>query len=197
MWFFLCNQHRISKVKENKEYPNVGTRIISEQDIKNYVFERFQEVKRLKRIRNLVDFQAKNKYIIMAHNQEKLEKLGNIVASYKKKSFSYILEEYEKNLRIALKKKPTKKMHTNVIMHIFGHFSKKLSQPEKGLFFQLLEKYRAEKITLGNFLVEINPMIFRFDNTYLASQTYFLLYSNIIPEIVFHSLNNDTRKKSN
>ncbi len=178
-------------MKEKQEYSKTEMPVISEQDVKNYVFERFEDVKRLKRIKNLVNFQAMNKYMIMAHDQEQLKKLGNIVASYKKIPFSEILENYEENLRIALKKKPTKKMHTNVIMHIFGHFSKKLSQSEKELFFQLLEKYKEEKIALGEILVEINPVIFRFNNTYLASQTYFLLYSNIIPGIPFHSLNNE------
>ena len=58
-----------------------------------------------------------------------------------------------------------------------------MNQHEKKMFLDLLEKYREEKITLGKLLVEIHPIIFRFDNTYLASQTYFLLYSNIAPGI--------------
>lgn len=178
-------------MKENPEYSNAKNRAISEQDVKNYVLERFQDVKKSKRIKNLVNFQAMNKYMIMAHDQEQLKKLGNIVASYRKIPFSDILEGYEENLRRSLEKNPTKKMHVNVIMHIFGHFAKKLSQPEKDLFFQLLEEYRKEKTTLGEILVEINPIIFRFNNTYLASQTYFLLYSNIIPGVPFHGLNNE------
>jgi len=164
-----------------------GTQRLSEQDIKEYVLERFEEVKKGK-IKNLVLFQAMNKYMIMAHNQDELKILGNIVASYKKISLLEIMTEYEKHLRIALKKPPTIKSHSNVIMHIFGYFSKNFSQLEKEEFFKLLNEFKEEEITIGKILSEINPIIYRFNNTYLASQTYFLLYSDSQPGNLFHML---------
>jgi uncharacterized protein YbgA (DUF1722 family) len=42
----------------------------------------------------------------------------------------------------------------------------------------LLTNFKDGKISIGEILCEINPTIYRFNNTYLASQTYFLLYSN-------------------
>jgi uncharacterized protein YbgA (DUF1722 family) len=74
-------------------------------------------------------------------------------------------------------------------MHIFGYFSKHLSQGEKQLFFEWLEQFRENRTTIGNILSEISPIIYRFNNTYLASQTYFLLYSNVQPRILFNVLN--------
>ena len=56
--------------------------------------------------------------------------------------------------------------------------SKKFNQLEKEQFFELIKQFREEKITIGNILAEINPIIYRFNSTYLASQTYFLLYSD-------------------
>ena len=165
----------------------VGTTRLSEYDIKEYVLERFEEVKKGK-IKNLVSFQAMNKYMIMAHNQDELKILGNIVASYKKISLLEIISEYEKHLKIALEKPPTIKSHSNVIMHIFGYFSKNFSQLEKEQFFKLLNEFKEEEITIGKILSEINPIIYRFNNTYLASQTYFLLYSDPQPGNLFHML---------
>jgi len=162
---------------------------ISEKDVIEYVLERFQDVKLSNRIKNLVAFQAANKYMIMAHNQEELKNLGNIVASYKKTSLSNMLKDYEEHLKIAITKTPTIKTHTNVIMHVFGYFSKQISHNEKQLFFDLLEQYRENKIKIGKILLEISTITYRFDNTYLASQTYFLLYSDIQPRILFQSLN--------
>ena len=52
--------------------------------------ERFLSIKQAQKIKNLVEFQAMNKYMIMAHDQEELKKLGTIVASYKKIPFSEI-----------------------------------------------------------------------------------------------------------
>ena len=165
---------------------------ISEKDVIKYVTERFQEIKKKGKIKDLILFQAMNKYMIMAHSQEELKKLGNIVASNKKREFTKILEEYEDSLEKALKNEPTVKKHSNVIMHIFGYFSKNFNQTEKENFFKLLEKYKIEKTPIGEILAEINPIIYRFDNTYLASQTYFLLYANTQPGNLFKLLENNS-----
>jgi len=161
---------------------------LTEKDIKEYVIERFVEVKKSNKIKDLVSFQAMNKHMIMARNQNELKIMGNIVASNKKIKFSEILEEYEKHLKIVLDIEPTTKTHSNVILHIFGFFSKDFNQQEKEKFFELLTNFRNEKISIGEVLCEINPMIYRFNNTYLASQTYFLLYSNLEDVNLFKSL---------
>lgn len=178
-------KNRSFRVSEKQEM--VRTPRLSEHDIKEYVLERFEEVKKGK-IKHLVSFQAMNKYMIMTHNQNELKILGNIVASYKKISLLDIISEYEKHLKIALEKPPTIKSHSNVIMHIFGYFSKNFSQLEKEQFFKLLNDFKKEEITIGKILSEINPIIYRFNNTYLASQTYFLLYSDPQPGNLFHML---------
>ena len=161
---------------------------LTEKDIKEYVIERFVEVKKSNKIKDLVSFQAMNKHMIMARNQNELKIMGNIVASNKKIKFSEILEEYEKHLKIVLDVEPTTKTHSNVILHIFGFFSKDFNQQEKEKFFELLTNFKNEKISIGEVLCEINPMIYRFNNTYLASQTYFLLYSNLEDVNLFKSL---------
>ena len=151
---------------------------LSEKEVKQYVNKRFEEVKNSKKIKQLVEFQAMNKYLIMSHNQEQLRVLGRIVASNKKIKLPQILIEYENNLKLALQSKPTIKTHSNVLLHIFGFFSNNFSDLEKDKFFELLENYKNEKMTIGNILAEIHPIIYRFNKTYLASQTYFLLYAN-------------------
>jgi uncharacterized protein YbgA (DUF1722 family) len=151
---------------------------LSEKEVKQFVNKRFQEVKTNNKIKQLVEFQAMNKYLIMARNQDQLRVLGRIVASNKKIKLSEILIDYENNLKLALQSKPTIKTHSNVLLHIFGFFSNNFSDLEKDKFFELLESYKNEKITIGNILAEIHPIVYRFNKTYLARQTYFLLYAN-------------------
>ncbi len=177
-------------MSEKVENLGIKNTQISESDVKEFVLERFNDVKLTKKIKNLVNFQAMNKYMLMSHDQEELKKLGNIVAKYKKIPFLEILEYYEYHLEKALENPPTIKKHSNVILHIFGYFSKNFSLQEQRKFLHLLETYKDEKITLGEILSEIHPIIFRFNNTYLASQTYFLLYSNIPPEFFLILENN-------
>ena len=161
---------------------------LSEKEISDYVLERFGEVKKSNKIKNLVSFQAMNKYMIMSKDQERLKILGNIVAKYKKGAIKEIISEYEEHLKKTLTKSPSTKTHSNVILHIFGYFSKYFSQKEKEEFFKLLEEFKENKITIGKTLAEINPIIYRFNNTYLASQTYFLLYSDPQPGNIFSFL---------
>jgi len=174
----------------NKTQENIDNSVqkLTEKDIIEYVFERFKEVKKSDKIKDLISFQAMNKHMIMAHNQNELKILGNIVASNKKITFSEILEEYEKHLKIALETKATTKTHSNVILHIFGFFSKNFSQQEKEKFFELLTNFKDGKISIGEVLCEIDPIIYRFNNTYLANQTYFLLYTNQQPGNLFKLL---------
>ena len=161
---------------------------LTQNEIKQFVIERFEDVKKNKKAKELVEFQAMNKFLIMAYNQEQLKILGRIVASYKKIKFSDILNEYEKNLNMCLEYKPTIKTHSNVIMHIFGFFSKEFTSLEKDKFFELLKEYKNRKIKIGDILAEIHPIVFRFNKTYLASQTYFLLYANPEKGNIFKSL---------
>ncbi len=161
---------------------------VSEKEVTNYVLERFYDTKNTNSIKNLVSFQSMNKFMIMAHDQEELKYLGNIVAGYKKNTLSDILVEYEKHLKLALKRAPTTKSHANVVMHIFGYFSKNFSQLEKEQFFKLFNQFRNDEIAIGKILSEINPIIYRFNNTYLSSQTYFLLYSDAQPGNLFDML---------
>ncbi|NQV40112.1 MAG: YbgA family protein [Nitrosopumilus sp.] len=175
-------------MNKTQENINDSEQKLTEKDIIDYVIDRFTEVKKSNKIKDLVSFQAMNKHMIMAHNQNELKILGNIVASNKKIKFSEILEEYEKHLKIALGTEVTTKTHSNVILHIFGFFSKNFSQQEKEIFFGLLTNFKDGKISIGEVLSEINPVIYRFNNTYLASQTYFLLYSNQQPGNLFKLL---------
>ena len=175
--------------EKNNVKINSTSKKISEEDVKMYLIERFTDVKKSKKIKNLVRFQSMNKYMLMAHDQEELKIMGNLVASYKKKKFSEILEEYEEHLKASLENSPTIKKHINVIMHIFGHFSKKFESHEKEKFFHMINKFKEEKTELGEILAEINSIVFKFNNTYLASQTYFLLYSNPQYELLYNSLN--------
>ena len=176
-------------VSENFVHTDADQIQVTEKDVINFVLDRFSHVKKSKRIRELVDFQAMNKYMLMVHNQEELKILGNLVASHKKIPLSDILDKYEEHLKIALKKEPTIKTHLNIMMHIFGYFSSHFSRSEKDLFYELLRQFKDGQITAGKMLSEIGPLTYRFSNTYLARQTYFLLYADTRPGILFAVLN--------
>ena len=163
-------------------------KVLSLEDINTFVKERFMEVKKSNKVKELVSFQATNKFLIMAHSQEQLKTLGRIVASNNKMNLPEIWVEYEKHLNLALGFSPTVKTHSNVLMHVFGFFSGEFSDLEKKRFFELQQNYKKGKITIGATLAEIHPITYRFNKIYLASQSYFLLYANLDEESIFTML---------
>ena len=96
-------------MSEKQGIISAETKTITEKNVTDYVIERFEDVKKSKKIKDLVSFQAMNKYMIMAHNQDELKILGNLVASNKKVDFNKILTEYEVHLKKSLESKPTTK----------------------------------------------------------------------------------------
>ena len=181
------NQKEYDEVtKEQKDSKN--HRELSLEDINTFVKERFMEVKKSNKVKELVSFQATNKFLIMAHSQEQLKTLGRIVASNNKMNLPEIWVEYEKHLNLALGFSPTVKTHSNVLMHVFGFFSGEFSDLEKKRFFELQQNYKKGKITIGATLAEIHPITYRFNKIYLASQSYFLLYANLDEESIFTML---------
>ncbi len=177
-------------MKHNFRHSDPAEVTVSEKDAVNFVVDRFSDVKKSEKISNLVEFQAMNKYMLMVHNQEELKILGNLVASHKKIPFVEILEQYDAHLKVALSKNPTTKTHLNTIMHIFGYFSKHFTSSEKILFHELLLQFKVGKISVGKVLSEIGPLIYRFNDTYLARQTYFLLYADPRPGVLFAIFDN-------
>ncbi len=161
---------------------------VSEKDAADFVLERFSQVKKQNATNELVKFHTINKYLLMAHSQKHLKILGNVVANHENKSIDEILTDYENFLIPALNSKPTIKSNINVLMHVFGSFSKFFTSQEKDLYLYLINLYRQEKNTLGKTLSEIEPLIYRFNNTYLASQSYFLLYADVKKGSIFSLL---------
>ena len=151
---------------------------LSENDIKLFVKGRFRQVKKSKKINELVEFHSMNKFLLMAHDLEQFQILERIVSNYNNIKLSEILIEYENHLKIALESSPTLKTHSSVLLHVFGFFLSKFCNLEKNKFFELYENYKSEKIKIGETLAEIHQIIYQLNKTYLASQTYFLLYAN-------------------
>lgn len=152
-----------------------------EEDIVNYVLDRFEKLKNEFSFNKLVIFHTNNKFLLMSHDQERLRILGNIIANHKKNTIDQIIKNYEVELRQILSTPVTTKRHVNVLMHIFGHFSKNFDSIQKRIFLNLLEQFRNEKISLGAILWEIDPLIHQYNKTYLISQTYFSLYAEKRP----------------
>lgn len=124
----------------------------------------------------LVQFQTRNKLLLMAYSQKALRILGRVVANPEKRPVDQVLEDYEDGLRSALTTAPRYTSCINVLMHALGYFSKGLSGSEKAFFLDTLEEYRRQRVPLSVPIGIIRSYIVRFEQPYLDDQAFFEPY---------------------
>jgi len=148
-----------------------------------YARARFRAIAQRCEMKDLVEYHARNKFLLMAYHQKEMRILGRIVANPEKKKVRAVFEEYEAHLRSALANPPRYTSCINVLMHALGYFSDGLSRSEKAFFLESLEKYRAGKIPLSATLSVVSSWLARFKNEYLEKQTFFAPYPEALVEI--------------
>ena len=68
---------------------------------------------------------------------------------------------------------PRKGRYVNVVMHIFGYFSKELTSDEKALLLDNINLYTESRIPLSTVIGILKSWVYRFNNEYLKKQTIF------------------------
>ncbi len=141
-----------------------------------FTIAEFRTIKQKSNISKLMTFHARHKYLFMACNQEMMRQLGRIVANHEKKPFYEVVELYEQGLAELFAKPVPTSAHINVCQHVFGYFSKQLTNLEKTHFLRMLEQFRKKKIPLSSVLGVLRSWCYRFEENYLLQQSYFEPY---------------------
>jgi uncharacterized protein YbgA (DUF1722 family)/uncharacterized protein YbbK (DUF523 family) len=148
-----------------------------------FTFARFRECAAAGSMRSLVEFQARNKLLLMAYNQKEMRLMGRLVANLEKRPARQVLAEYGDHLRAALAAPPRYTSSINVLMHALGYFSEGLSREEKAFFLASLEDYRRQRVPLSVPVGIVKSYIVRFGEDYLAQQSFFQPYPDKLVEI--------------
>ncbi|MCT4604547.1 MAG: DUF1722 domain-containing protein [Marinisporobacter sp.] len=148
-----------------------------------YAVADLKEVKRKKDIKELIRFQSENKYLLMAYSPNNLKKLGKITANHEKRNIEEVLKEYEYYFNKALSTELKPMRNVNMLLHLFGYFSKDLSKNEKVFFLEHLENYSNKKVPFSVPLEIIHGWVIRFKNKYLLNQTIFEAFPKDLLEV--------------
>ena len=124
----------------------------------------------------LVRFHAENKLLLMGYNQTKMRELGRLVANPEKQPAGEVLRAYGRLLGQALARPPRHASAVNVLEHGYGYFKDRLTSREKTFFRNQLDSYRNRRVPLSVPQSIIRAWVERFDETYLAEQTFFRPY---------------------
>lgn len=128
------------------------------------------------KIKELIDFHSNNKYLIMSYNQDGLNKLGRIIAAYKKGKFEETAASYREQLAKTLNVIPDTGRRINMLQHIFGYVSSEISKDEREYFLETLTDFRNDKVPFSLPLALLRSWVIRFNVDYLISQTIFKPY---------------------
>ncbi len=96
----------------------------------------------------LIEFHARHKFNLLAHDEQAYRRLGRLVADAGKEQLHSLANSYIDILMQALKKPPTRKRHTNVLMHVMGYLKNYLDGDDKQELLEVLEKYRQGQVPL-------------------------------------------------
>ncbi|MCF0148591.1 MAG: DUF523 and DUF1722 domain-containing protein [Clostridium sp.] len=138
-----------------------------------YANYNYTTVEEKKSVRELVKFQSQYKYLLMAYSPARQKELGKIVGSASKASLNDTIVEYKQVLSKTLSNSPRPMRNVNMLLHLFGYFSRDLSKEEKAFFLDTLEKYQNKKVPFSLPLTIIKSWAIRFNNDYLLDQKIF------------------------
>lgn len=144
---------------------------------------RFRQLKHSPSSHGLVQFQARNKLLYMAYNQQRMRAMGKIVANPAKKPLPEVLAEYETNFYRVFAAMSRYTSNIDVLMHAFGYVSKRITKQERVFFLDMLEKYRDERLPLSALIGVMKAWIIRFEVEYLQQQTFFDPYPEGLMEL--------------
>lgn len=146
-----------------------------------YAYHNFrQEVLQQPSVHKLIDFHSRNKYLLMAHNQQQYTSLGRLLGSAKKHALKELLDTYFEGFMQALSKPASKKNNTNTLLHLLGYLRTSVSAPARQSIAETIHKYRAGILPLTTPLTLLKHYTDQFGSDYLRSQRYFSPYPESI-----------------
>ncbi|TMW73503.1 YbgA family protein [Alteribacter natronophilus] len=128
-------------------------------------------------------FHADNKFLLMSYSPRLMQEAGRIAANPGGMNKKELFAAYEQVLKIILTNRQKDTGNISVCEHLLGFFKNSLSSREKEHFLTLLGQYRQKRVPLSSLLSLIRSWVYRFEQKYLTSQTYFEPYPSELVEI--------------
>lgn len=98
---------------------------------------------------DLVQFHSDHKYLMMAHNQDGLRQLGQLVAQAGSTSnLAELVDQYITQLMQVLKHIATRGQHANTLSHIMGYLREFLDSEDRAELVEMIQRYQQGSIPL-------------------------------------------------
>lgn len=144
--------------------------------IRIFTFARLRAVRNAASLAELNQFHSKNQFLLMGYGKKFLQIQGQILANQHNKPIPEVINDYEKNLRNIFMRPQGMTPIAYVFMHGVGHLRTKLTSHESLHFRDMLEKYKQRKLALNTLKSHFKSWIVKYDDRFLAQQTFFEPY---------------------
>jgi len=121
---------------------------------------------------SLTVFHSRYKLLVMAHCQEAYRSLGRLLGEGHRRPVDELASDYIVKLMGALKRRPSRRNHTNVLQHMQGYYSSKLSRAERAQLTQVIDEYRRGLLPLLAPLTLLRHFQVIHPDAYIAAQAY-------------------------
>lgn len=129
---------------------------------------------------DLQAFHARYKYVLMACAVAVKDELGRVVANHERLPHGEVLDRYDEGLRRALARRPRAGAHVNVLQHLLGYVTDRLTERERRHLLDAFERYRQGSAPLSAPLAILKSAVVRFDEPYLRESRYFEPYPAVL-----------------
>ena len=123
--------------------------------------------------RRIMEFHARHKFLLMAHSQDGMRRLGNLLGRDGKSTPPNQLgKKYFTSFCDVMRHAPTRRNHTNVLQHLAGFFSDRLDSVDRAELAGVIDRYRRELLPLIVPITLIRHYVRKFGVDYLEDQVY-------------------------
>lgn len=124
--------------------------------------------------KEVVDFQAREKMLMLSHSPALAKKIGQMVAKIDSFDRAQFKEDYISAFMACMREKPTKGLHANTLSHMAGFLKNDLSADGRRELKTAIEDYQNGLVPLIVPITMMQHFIRRFNAIYLAHQTYLM-----------------------
>lgn len=138
-----------------------------------FTLSRFrQDVSSKPSLKALMDFHARNKFLIQAHNEKVMREMGREVSQSKARNAAYVAAVYEQKLMAALGAPATPRKHANILQHMAGFLKKHIDQEDRREIENVIGLYRNNYLPLIVPVTLIGHWVRKHHIEYLMDQYY-------------------------
>jgi uncharacterized protein YbgA (DUF1722 family)/uncharacterized protein YbbK (DUF523 family) len=114
-----------------------------------YAYRRWQSLRAIGlAAKDLIDFHARHKYMVMIHSQAAYQRLGRLLSQLKGVDLERVADAYEAEFMTALKRRAGRKRHVNALQHIQGYLKTRIDGDDRRELAESIEAYRREEVPL-------------------------------------------------